>query len=434
MIRVFQSGFWTAAINRTADADGASPANPTADAVAAPPRRAPPLRALIAAPGYLRLWTAGGLANAMRWLEMLVAGIFTFDLTGSALAVALVTMARTLPLMLLGSLAGVVAEARNRKALLLGGLTVMAANSAALCALAATQRIQLWHIVVGGIVGGTCWTSEMAVRRRMIGEVVEPGHVGPAVALDSMTGSLTRMLGPLLGGALFEACGLTGAYALAASAYATAPLIVARLAFRQEPRRLDLVRIPADIAEGIAIVRGHPVLIVVILVTIITNVFGFSYSALVAPIGLEGYRVSPVLVGLLAAAEPCGAMVSGLALAAGWLRMDHPRVMIRGSLSFFAALAAMSLSPWFAGAVLALFLGGLGTAAFSSMQSTLVLTHAPAALRSRVMGLVTVCIGTGPLGVFAAGTLSDALGPARAVLVLALAGGTALLAVRLRWL
>jgi hypothetical protein len=49
---------------------------------------------------------------------------------------------------------------------------------------------------------------------------------------------------------------------------------------------------------------------------------------------------------------------------------------------------------------------GFGTAAFSIMQTTLILTEAPAQLRSRVMGIVTVCIGTGPFGVLAIGALS----------------------------
>jgi MFS family permease len=405
-----------------------------ASAPPSPAPRLPRLRELFRSPGYRRLWIAGGLGNAMRWLEMLVAGIFTFDLTGSALAVALVTMARTLPMFVMGSLAGVIADAVNRKALLLAGFVVLAVNSAVLCGLAATHSIALSHIVIGGVIGGTFWSGEMAVRRRMIGEVVEAAHVGQAIALDSMTGSLARMVGPLFGGAIFEIFGLAAAYLLATLFHLLAAVVAARLAYRQEKRRLNLARIPADIAEGMTIVRAKPVLLVVVLITIITNVFGFSYTALVAPIGLHDFAVSPAFVGLLAAAEPCGAMASGLALAAGWLRMDHPRVMIRGSACFFAALAAMSLSPWFAGAVVMLFLGGLGTAAFSSMQSTLVLTHAPPAVRSRVMGLITVSIGTGPIGVFAAGTLSDALGPPRALLAMAVAGIFCLALVWLRWL
>jgi MFS family permease len=388
-------------------------------------------RLLLGTPNYLRLWLAGGLGNATRWLELLVAGIFTYDLTGSAFLVAAVTVARTLPMLFLGAIAGVVAEALNRKRLLIGGLAVMAVNTSVLWLLASSDVLRVWHIALGGIVAGTVWTSEMAVRRRMVGEVVEPPLVGQAIALDSVTNSLTRLIGPVLGGAAFQWVGIAGAYALSAFLLLVAALIVAGLRFEQVSRRLSLARVPAEIAEGFAIVRRHPILLRVVLVTIVTNLFGFSYSALMAPLGIDRYGVAPVLVGVLAAGEPSGAVLAGLALAAGWLRMDHPRVFIRGSLLFFAALAATALAPWYWLALALLLIGGLGTAAFSSMQTTLVLTEAPATMRSRVMGLITVCIGTGPLGVLAIGALSEAVGPARAMLTMALAG---LLALGLVWL
>ena len=64
-----------------------------------------------------------------------------------------------------------------------------------------------------------------------------------------------------------------------------------------------------------------------------------------------------------------------------------------------------------------------------NMQTTLMLTEAPAEMRSRLMGLVTVGIGTGPLGVLVAGLLSDAIGPRGAVLIMAGAGLAATIAL-----
>jgi MFS family permease len=387
-------------------------------------------RALLATPSYLRLWIAGGFGNSMRWLEMLVAGIYVFSLTGSAFWVALVTVARTLPMLFLGSLTGVVSEALNRKTMLLCGLFIMAANSAILCALTAAHAIEIWHVAVGGVVAGTVWTTEMAVRRRMIGEVMASSDVVQAIALDSITGSSTRMLGPLLGGITFQTVGLGGAYAMSTVMYLAAGIIIVGLDYQQESRRLNFARIPADLVEGLAIVWSDPIILAVVLITIITNVFAFSYSALIAPIGLSDYGVSPVLVGVLAAAEPLGAITSGMAMAAGWVRMDRPRMMISGSFLFLFALVATAMAPWYALAFVLLLVGGLGTAAFSSMQSTLVLTNAPAAARSRILGIITVCIGTGPLGVLAIGALSDWLGASRAILVMAVAGLVALAGVR----
>jgi MFS family permease len=382
---------------------------------------------------FFRLWFAGAVGNSMRWLEMLVAGIFTYGLTRSTIAVALVTVARTLPMLFIGVFAGVVSEALNRKRLLLAQLLVMGTSSAVLCVLAESGRIGVWHIAVAGVIGGVVWASEMSVRRRMIGEVVAPPLVGPVIAFDSLTGSCARMVGPLAGGAIYQMLGIGGAYMLSAALYSAAFLVVLGLEFEQTVRRLRFSTIPRDIAEGLKAARDIRAVRAVVYVTIICNTFGFSYSALVAPIGIDHFGVSPLWVGALAAGEPLGAIASGIVLSAGLLRMRGERSLLRGSFMFFVALVIFALSPWYGLALMILVVGGLGTAAFGIMQTTLILTEAPQALRSRVLGVVTMCIGTGPLGVLAVGFLSASLGPATAILIMA-GIGLAGLAVTGWWL
>jgi len=386
-------------------------------------------RSFLATPSYLRLWFAGGIGNAMRWLELLVAGIFTWEVTQSTVLVALITVARSLPMLFIGTIAGVVGEVLNRKRLLVIQLLVMAASSAVLCALAFSAQIRVWHIALAGIVAGIVWAMELAVRRRMIGEVVTPDQVGPAVAFDSLTNSFARVLGPLAGGAAYQTLGLGGAYVMSATLYFAAGVTIGGLEFRQEPRRLRFGRIAIDIAEAVA-ARANPAIFAVVLVSIIMNMFAFSYSALIAPIGLDVYRVSSTLVGALAAAEPLGAIAVGIPLSTGWLRLNGRRALLRGSLLFLVALATMALSPWYSIAFVLLLVGGLGTAAFSNMQTTLILTEAPPATRSRVMGIVTMCIGTGPVGVIMIGVLSGQVGPPTAILIMA---GLGLCGLSLVW-
>src|SRR5262245_38231533 len=302
-------------------------------------------RRFLATPSYLRLWFAGGIGNAMRWLELLVAGIFTYEVTHSTVMVALVTVARSLPMLFIGTIAGVVGEALHRQRLLVTQLSVMAANSAMLCVLALSAQIRVWHIALGGIVAGIVWAMELAVRRRMIGEVVRPDQVAPAVAFDSLTNSFARVLGPLAGGAAYQTLGLGGAYFLSAALYLAAAITVSGLDFRQEPRKLRFGRIALDIAEAVGVARANPAILAVVLVSIIMNMFAFSYSALIAPIGLDMYRVSPILVGALAAAEPLGAIAIGIPLSTGWLRRNGRRALLRGSLLVLVGLTAMALSP-----------------------------------------------------------------------------------------
>jgi len=301
-----------------------------------------------------------------------------------------------------------------------------------LALLALSGEIRVWHIALGGAVAGIAWAMELAVRRRMLSEVVAADRIGAAVALDSLTNSIARVVGPLCGGAMFEALGLGGAYLLSAGLYLAAGAAVIGLDFRQEPRRLRFGRIPGEITEGLAVARASPAILGVVLVTIIMNTFGFCYSALIAPIGLDVYRVSPTLVGALAASEPVGAIVVGIAMAAGWVHLNGSRALLQGSFLFLGGVILMALSPWYALAFALLVIGGLGTAAFSNMQTSLILIEAPPLARSRVMGIVTMCIGTGPLGVLMIGALSERVGPAAAILMMAGTGVAGLSATAAR--
>ncbi len=380
------------------------------------------VRSLLRQADFLRLWLVGAFANAMRWLELLASGLFAYEVTHSALAVTVVVALRQLPQLAFGAFAGAISEAVNRKTIVMLALAVPAVVSTVLASLATTGHLVLWHVAVGNFISGTMWSTEMSTRRRMVGEVAGAPRIVPAIALDSTTNAATRMIGPLLGGVAFGWLGMKGAYTLTAFVQFLAAFALASLAYPQVTRRLDLARIPADIAEGLAYARTKSTILLVYGVTIVTNAFAFSYSGLLAPLGLGAFHVSPALTGLLAAAEPMGALVGGTLIALGFLRMDRRMAFAGGAAFFMVALIVMALSPFYWLAFTVLLLGGFGTAGFGNMQTTLMLTEAPAEMRSRLMGIVTVCIGTGPLGVLTIGVLSDVLGPRAAVLAMAVLG------------
>ena len=392
-----------------------------------------PLRALLASPDFVRLWAIGGTVNAMRWTEMLAAALFTFQVTGSGFAVAAVSAVRTLPMLLFGALAGVIAESVNRKTILQAGLLLNVAAASTVCLLAALGVLQPWHLGCAAFAGGLVWASEMATRRRMCGEAAGPALMGRAVALDSLTNATTRGLGPLVGSFAFASLGVAGAYAISAVCYAFAAALVPGIRHVQDTRRLVLGRVPRDLAEGWAFARTQPTVLAVLGVTIAMNLFAFTYIALVAPLAIGVFGVADSLTGVLASAEPLGSLIGGLLLASFPPKRSPRVLMLAGSGLFLASLALMPLIPnyWLASAVLAV--GGMGLALFGNMQTTLVLTGVPPAVRSRQMGLITVCIGAGPLGQLLIGSLAEQLGPRGAVLTSALSGLAALAVVGVWW-
>lgn len=381
-----------------------------------------PVGELLRTPDFLRLWLVGAFANAMRWLELLASGLFAYEVTGSALAATGVVAARQLPQLAFGAFAGALSESLNRKTIVVLALVIPAAVSTVLATLATMDQLALWHVALGNLVSGTMWATEMPTRRRMVGEIAGPARIVPAIALDSATSAATRMIGPLLGGIAFQWLGMRGAYTITALVQFAGAAALAGLVHAQVTRRLDLARIPAEIAESLAFAGRRPTILLVYGVTIVANAFAFAYSGLVAPLGIGAFQVSPALVGLLAAAEPMGALIGGALIAAGLLRMDRRLAFAGGAALFMVTLIVMSLSPFYWLAFAALVIGGFGTAGFGNMQSTLMLTEAPPEMRSRLMGLVTVCIGTGPLGVLLAGAIATEIGPRAAVAVMAAAG------------
>ena len=381
-----------------------------------------PLRVLLSDRAFLKLWGAGGLTNSMRWVEMLVSGLYAYELTRSAFAVSLVLMARALPMLLMGALSGAVAESLNRKHLLMAGQALTALGAITIAILSALGWLSLWHLWFNGLVGGLVWTNELATRRRMVAETAGPERIVPAIAFDTTTGSTTRMIGPMLGGVFYETIGVTAAYVIASALYLIALVLVSTVIYSQPRRALVPRRLLSEVAEALRIALTHPALRAVLGVTLVMNIFGFSYNSILPAFGDRAFGASAIQIGFLAAAEPLGALISGLALALRRGPQAGRGLLLLGSTAFLFVLALAALAPTLWLAALLLMLGGFGTAAFSSLQTGIVMMQAPVEARSRILGLTTTCIGTGPLGVLALGALADGIGPPFAIAGFALLG------------
>ena len=378
-------------------------------------------RVLTRAPGYLRLWGVGGLSNGMRQFEILAAGLFTFQVTHSALAVAVVSACRNLPMLLLGAFAGVVSESRDRRAILIAAQAVSAGASLTVAGLAAAGLARPWVLALAALASGVMWSTEGATRRRMLGEAVAPGLVARAYAFDSLTNALVRMAGPVGAGVAFATLGLGGAFAVSGACYLVA-LVLALGVPAGTPPVARPSAVATELAEGFRYARGHAVVAGSLAITFVTNMFAFSYIALVAPVAERSFGVAPALVGVLAAGEPVGALLAGTYLARFGPPLRERTVMVGGAALFLAAVAVMPRMPSFALACLVMVPGGFGSAGFSAMQTTLIAGHTPPAVRSRVLGLLTVCIGAGPVGFLLLGGLGQAFGDRTALQLVAWVG------------
>ena len=94
---------------------------------------------------------------------------------------------------------------------------------------------------------------------------------------------------------------------------------------------------------------------------------------------------------------------------------------------------AFALSAQLALSLGIMFMAGLGISGFAAMQSAILLSHTPSAKRPLLMGMLTLCIGAGPVGLIHLGLLAEWLGAPRAVAISALEGLVALALAALVW-
>jgi MFS family permease len=391
------------------------------------------MRTLFRERDFLRLWMAGLCIFVVRWLEILAVGVFAYAATGSAFVVAVLTMLRLLPMGLFGAFLGAAADRMDRRRALLLVVLSQAVTSAVIAALAFFDAVEVWHLAVASFMNGVAWAADNPVRRAMIGQVVGPARMGVAMSVDVATSNGSRVLGPTLGGALLATVGLDGAFLLSVVIYV--PAVVAVLRLPRTPPAPGVVAAPvlASIAEGFTLVRREPRLVGALLVTLLFNLFGWPCTSMIPVIGKDRLELGPQGVGLLAGMDGVGAFMGAVTIAL-LARPQHYKAIYLGGISLFMAMTvafALATGPLLAGT--ALLVSGVGGAAFAIMQPTLVFLATPAEMRSRVLGLLSVCIGLGPIGFLVLGGLAELVGASAATAMMALAGLAAIAATRRWW-
>lgn len=392
-----------------------------------------PVRVVLSDRSFRRLWLAGALASAMRWLDTLVLGVFVFDLTGSAFLVALLFFTRQVPRILFALAIGTLADRIDRRRMLMVCFTLLTAVSALLGTLVATGRIEYWHLLAASFVAGTLWAVEFPVRRAMLGDVVPRELIGRAMALDIGTSSLTRVFGPLTGGILLAVIGAEAAFFTQAVTFLLALTVLATLSYTPPERSAEAKAPLADLVDGVRYIRRRRLLAGAFLASLLMNIFGFPYLTMVPVIGKETLGLDAVGVGMLQSAEGFGALIGATLIASLAPTRIYTFLYIGGIAFFMTMVMLFSRSDIFLLSLVFLWMAGFGMASYTSMQTTLFVASAPPQLRGRVIGTASMALGGNPLGALSVGVTAELLGAPIATTLMSVEGLFALSAVVLAW-
>ena len=378
--------------------------------------------ALFRDPNFVSLWVAGACWNTIQWLEMLAVGFFVFERTGSALLVALMAVLRVAPFAIFGMFVGSMAPRFDRRRVIGWSLLCMVPVSLLLGLLARLDHIEIWHIALAAFVSGSVWSMDMPVRRPLMGEIVGEERVGTAMGLDALSYNFSHMLGPVAGGLVLAVLGLDGAYFLSAVFYVVAVIAMLTLTHRDRVSAGKGRSVLREITEGLLYLKASRAMAAIMGMTVVFNLWAYPMVTMIPVIGKDVLALDAFPVGLLASAEGAGAFLGTLALALWARTVDFRRLFLVGTGVYTLTVLLFGWSSWVWISALFLIAAGLAGAAFGVMQSALVMLNAPLPLRGHMMGVLSVCIGLGPVGFLHIGWLADWLGAAEAVMLVGAEG------------
>lgn len=395
-----------------------------------------PVRTLLANENFLCVWSIGGLTGIIRWFQLLAFGVYSFEITGSPFLVSTIPILWMLPLILFGPFIGVVADQVSRKILLSASIFGITALQVVMAFAAYSGDLSYFLLAIASFISGIFWATDMPIRRRLLGDLAGD-NVSKAMGLDAATGNATRMLGPLLGGIMLQLVGMFGVFWLSGIFYALCFILIL---LAKLPSRVTPATPPSflkDFSSGIKFVMGDQVLKRILLITIIFNIWGFPFTSMIPIIGRDELGLSPFYVGVLSSMEGFGALIGALMITRFASKENFFRIYRSGTLVYISGIGYLAILTYVAGgpnhsfyaSTVALTIIGISGACFAAMQGTLTYLASPAQYRSRVLGVLTLCIGTGPIGFFNVGWMAENFGVANALIIISAEGLLALLAL-----
>jgi MFS family permease len=366
---------------------------------------------------YRFLWIASVLSSLAGQIRNVATLYQVYDISGSAFKLGLTGFLETLPFIIFGLFAGAVADAFDRKKLLVATISLQIVPNFLLGLLTLLGVVQVWHIYALGLLSAFVEVFNWPARAALIPRLVPQAILMNAMVVNTMILQTSFLVGPTIGGFLIDRGGLTATYFVSTLLFVPAALLI--LAMKASGkidgarRRVNL----KSIVEGLEFVWIQRIILSLFLLDFAVVLVGF-YRPILPVFAADVFKTGASGLGILYAAPSAGSILGTVALLmAGDVKRKGVLVIV-AALFFAAALALLGISSWFWMAVGAVVILGFADSISVAIRRTVVQLLAPDGMLGRAASLITVFAQTtNGLGALLAGVAAQYLGAPTALLV-----------------
>jgi MFS family permease len=349
------------------------------------------------------------VSNSGNWLTMVALTLLVLDRTGSGVAVGLLSACQFGPILLFSAWGGVIVDRFNKRKLLYVTQSLEMAQSFVLAALAFMHEAPLGAFYLTAIAGGCFLAIDNPVRRSMVNELVPGDDVPNAVTLYSAMINISRIVGPLIAGALVVSVGYGWCFTIDAISYVTV-LVALAMMRPSEMRQLPTTpRAPGQIRAGIRYILSVPDLWIPFTMLLIIGTISYNFSVVLPLFVVEGLHDSKSAYTYVYAAFSAGGLLGAVLVA------RRSTVVIRtvavGAVSLGIAMLVLAASPNITFAIVVALGVGASSVAYMTATTSIAQLRTSRDMIGRVLSIQTVLlIGTTPIGGPILGALSDSVG------------------------
>lgn len=357
-------------------------------------------------PGYRWLFAAMFAAQAGRQLTVVAVPIQIFDLTGSTLAVGFLGLVQLVPLLAVSLIGGALADAINRRRLLIWAEIVLTLTGLGFLYNALAGSPLLWPLYVLSAVNAGISAVHGPARQALLPGLVGRSLFPAALALNQTQSNVAKTAVPAAGGLLIAVAGLPVTYAVQTGAFVLGALLLQRMPSVGTALGGRAFSI-SSIREGLSFLKSKRLIQAAFVIDLNAMVFGMP-TALFPAIGTEVLGGDEFTVGLLFAAPGAGALIA--AVTSGWV----PRVRRQGRAVVIAVLcwglgiAAFGMTTSLMVALGLLAFAGAADVVSAIYRQAILQLSVPDALRGRLSSLHIATVAGGPrLGDLEAGAVAE---------------------------
>lgn len=345
-------------------------------------------------PKFRLLWFGYLVTTLGNQMTVVAVPFEVFRLTRSSLDVGLVSLAQLIPLVAGSAVGGAIADAVDRRKLLLVTQVSLAACSAGLAVDAMQAHPQVWPLFAVSALAAGIQAVDQPTRTAALVALVDRDEYVSANALWQLLQQVGVVVGPAVGGVLIARLGVSTVFWVDVATFTASLATVAALGPvvpQGGGTRFGL----ASIVEGLAFLKGKQELQGTFVADLVAMIFGMP-RALFPAIGLVRLHGGAGTVGLLYAAPGAGALIG--ALLTGWVAKvaRQGRAVIISIVVWGAAITAFGFAPWLEFSVPLLAVAGAADVVSAVFRSTMMQRRTPDALRGRISAVHSAVVTSGP--------------------------------------